>query len=454
MTNTSTANFNESKIDNDDEKKEEELNNIGNNSNTNKTSSCYLKSGKRYNVTDEIELDLHTVLPCGTYTVKQLQPSGEYVLVKIDNFVIEHKIYGKTSKHCNRIVRTYQERRKKKTNKSTGVLLAGEKGSGKTLLAKLISIEAAKTYNIPTIVINEPLCGDGFNEFIQMIHQPAVIIFDEFEKVYKNQGMMTYDGSGNGGTTQDKILTLLDGVYPSSKLFIITCNEMNMLNDNLLNRPGRIYYSLEFHGVDDEFIAEYCEDNLNDTTHIPTIITISKFFSSFNFDILQSLVEEMNRYDESPAEALEYINANPKHSGQKEYNVQLYVKENVDGTGKEVKVDMAMTGMSTWRGNPYLETIPIYNENRIEEFKSNDITSFLNGNFTFVNENKSKLVMKAVVDKPFDFQKAIDAATPDTATDADKKNKKGDSNKKNIAKKVLGKIFRPKENNNNNANND
>ena len=51
----------------------------------------------------------------------------------------------------------------------------------------------------------------------------------------------------------------------------------------------------------------------------------------------------------------------------------------------------------------YLETIAIYNENRVEEFKAGDTKSFSNGNFALIDENESKLVMKSVVEEPFDF---------------------------------------------------
>jgi len=62
--------------------------------------------------------------------------------------------------------------------------LVGEKGSGKTLLAKYISIAAAKERGIPTIVINHPFHGDEFNLFMQSIQEPVIVLMDEFEKIH------------------------------------------------------------------------------------------------------------------------------------------------------------------------------------------------------------------------------------------------------------------------------
>ena len=156
----------------------------------------FIKQGNKYTVTSRAALDLHETLPVATYTVGMNPITGEYYLQTIDPFDIcdedddkevEHdssttctKIYGDTKKLANRILRTYLDRG---DTKSTGVLLAGEKGSGKTFLAKYISTVASKKHNIPTVVINQPLHGERFNAFIQSIQQPVIFLFDEFEKI-------------------------------------------------------------------------------------------------------------------------------------------------------------------------------------------------------------------------------------------------------------------------------
>jgi hypothetical protein len=59
--------------------------------------------------------------------------------------------------------------------------------------------------------------------------------------------------------------------------------------------------------------------------HINKICEISGLFGEFNFDLLKALVEEMNRYNETPQEALEMLNAKPQNGGdQTRYEVRFF----------------------------------------------------------------------------------------------------------------------------------
>jgi hypothetical protein len=284
----------------------------------------FFKNGNTYRVASNEAMDIRDLLPAGNYTIK-VPPMGDMYLEHIEDFSIPSKVYGDCLKNTDRIMQTFMKR-----PAATGVMLTGEKGSGKTLLTKNIATQLAKQHNVPTIVINQPLCGENFNTFIQSIDQPCVILFDEFEKVYDRDD-------------QEKILTLLDGVFPSKKLFLITTNDKYRVDYHMRNRPGRIFYMLDFKGLDSTFIREYCEDALNDTTHIDRIVNISSLFAEFNFDMLKALVEEMNRYNESPQEALRMLNAKPEFDGGSKYDVQVI------HNGQEVKGDIHP---SIFDGNP------------------------------------------------------------------------------------------------------
>lgn len=265
-----------------------------------------IRMGSTYRMMSEQDIEVCAKLPAKNYTVKQNPMSKEFYLEPVDDFIMPKKLYGDTQKKAERILNTFKAR-----PLSTGVHLDGVKGSGKTLLAKTLSYLAQQD-GVASIVINQPFCGDDFNSFVQSIDVPAILIFDEFEKVYNWE-------------TQNKILTLFDGVYPTKKLFVLTTNDAHSVNNFLKNRPGRIYYSFKFDTLAQEFIKEYCEDNLNDKSQIPSILKYTQIFSFFNFDMLAAAVEEMNRYGEPLQEVLNYLNIVPENKSSESYVIRFTV---------------------------------------------------------------------------------------------------------------------------------
>jgi len=254
-------------------------------------------------------------LPASTFAVEFDSNFGRFYLRRNIDYTIDHKVYGNSHFLSSRILQTFESR-----SKSTGVLLSGEKGSGKTLLTKLLSIDG-RSLGYPTLVINSPFCGDGFNSFIQSIEQPCIILFDEFEKVYDSL------------ESQSKLLTLFDGTVSTRKLFLITVNSNEEITSYMKNRPGRIFYHIEYGGLTTEFIIEYCNDNLRDNSKMDGILRATTLFRAFNFDMLCALVEEMNRYDESATSSLKYLNINPE-----KYSNHCY-KWNIECNGKRIIAD-------------------------------------------------------------------------------------------------------------------
>ena len=185
----------------------------------------FVQTGTIFRAAEDGSFLMHDRLPAGTYTV--VQDLSGYYFKQIEDFGKIGKIYGNTINRVDRFLNTFHSR-----PSSTGILLSGEKGSGKTLLAKLIAQKALEE-GIPTVVINQPFCGEDFNLFMQSITQPLVVLFDEFEKVYDEQA-------------QEQLLTLLDGVYPSKKLFVLTANNRYNINPNMTNPVQR--YRVEGRG--------------------------------------------------------------------------------------------------------------------------------------------------------------------------------------------------------------
>jgi hypothetical protein len=281
-------------------------------------------------------------------------------------------------------------------------MLTGEKGSGKTLLAKLLAVTAADS-GVPTIVINEPWCGEGFNSFMQMIEQPTVILFDEFEKVYDKDD-------------QEKMLTLLDGVYPSKKLFVLTCNDKWRVDSHMRNRPGRIFYSLDFKGLEQDFIMEYCADNLDNVEHIASVCRVAAMFDQFNFDMLKALVEEMNRYKETASEAMRMLNAKPEFGGDSKYKVSLQVK------GLDIEEDKVEQDI--WTGNPLTNRVSIdykvYEDKKDSDgddvwnwedarFTQEDLKQIdpQSGKFVFINADGDRVTLNRVKEKYYNYMDAF-----------------------------------------------
>ena len=285
--------------------------------------SYYMKSGNTFRIATKESMDLHEQLPAGNYVVKVDQFENFYI-EQIEGFDVPSKMYGDTIRNTERIINSFWDR-----EKSTGVMLVGEKGSGKTLLSKNICVELAKQ-NVPTIVINHPWHGDKFNTLIQSIQQPCIVMFDEFEKVYNSD-------------EQEQLLTLLDGIYSTKKLFLLTSNDKWRVDSHMRNRPGRIFYMVNFTGLDEAFIREYCHDNLlSDTKTVDTIVSIASVFGAFNFDMLKALIEEMMRYNETPQEAMRILNVKAEFDGGSTYSVEIYKGDR--------KADR--TSPSSWNGAP------------------------------------------------------------------------------------------------------
>ena len=259
---------------------------------SNKT--IFHKNGATYTPHGEQSLEVVRLLPGGNYTVCWHALRG-YWLEESEPFEMPPKLYGNTAKHTNRILNTFNNTAR--GDKLMGVLLAGEKGSGKTLLAKNLCVVSG----MPVLLVTAPYHDEGFLKLISSIEQPCIIFFDEFEKIYSDQKV------------QESMLTLFDGVYSSTKkLAVATVNNKWALREFFHNRPSRLYYNISFEGLSVDFIREYCKDRLNDQDRTEEVIKTALSCGTFNFDMLQALVQELNNYpDDTIEQVVEVLNVKP-----------------------------------------------------------------------------------------------------------------------------------------------
>lgn len=245
-------------------------------------------------------------IPVGNWEVKFDPKQIKFYLEALPAFKLPSKVYGNVDNDVKRYLNTFNVR-----EESMGILLSGLKGTGKSLLAKALCIQA----NMPVLIINDAFHGPEFNTFIAGINQPCVVFFDEFEKIYREKEER-FGGSRSG----EVLLSLFDGAYNTKKIFLLTCNEADSISGAFKNRPGRVRYSKTYNGLSNELMREIIEDKLihkqfqDDFFHtLPTL-------GEMNIDLLIAIIDEMNMYKESATESLAYLNIQPSSHL---YNVRI-----------------------------------------------------------------------------------------------------------------------------------
>lgn len=270
----------------------------------------YLMNGDTVSIVPEGALQVTQKLPAGIYTI-EVSPPRPPMLRRIHDMVVPKHLYGDIEENTRKILTTFRDR-----THSTGVLLAGTKGAGKTLLARNI---ATKLYEngTPTIIVPFNLICPLVAEFIDSIDTECMVLFDEIDKI---SGENDEEIRANSNC----LLGLFDGISVHKRLYMLTANDIEKINNQLLNRPGRIYYRLMFGGVTQDAIKEYCNVNLHNKNHIDKMLHIATLIRDFSFDIMQAIVEECNRYNITPKEACDMLNVAPELKG--DFKVQVFNK--------------------------------------------------------------------------------------------------------------------------------
>ena len=275
----------------------------------------YLYQNSDVNVFPQDAINIKTELEPAIYEV-HASMAGYYLTRISDNFKMPAKIYGDVNTFANRITSTYTDRCSRHLN--TGVLFSGIKGSGKTLQAKTIANNLVKT--MPVIMVNTGFGPSSLSDFLNSIDTECCVIFDEFEKNYSTNSEEDKDSTA----VQNGFLTMLDGTADSNKLFIFTCNDLSKVNDYLLNRPGRIFYHFKFDALSEDTLIAYANEKLNNTDYIDDLQIIkTRLDDAFTFDIMQSIIEESNRFNEAPSKFIKYMNLKSETTERK-YNITVH----------------------------------------------------------------------------------------------------------------------------------
>jgi len=237
-----------------------------------------------------IELDKDTIqesLAPAIYEVNYSQMMGYYLTYITDKYKLPKHILGSTNKRVNKIINTYNN----ESNKNTGVLLLGEKGSGKTLLSQVLANKMIGQ-GVPVITVNTQFSGSSFISFIKSLDN-ICLIFDEFDKHYYR-----IKDEGEADDTQTEILKIFEdnNDKKSKNLNVIIANNEYRVSDFLIDRPSRFKYRWSYNKVEPEVIEELCYIHNLDATKTKQLVDYSKSVKLFSFDILESIIKECLLY--------------------------------------------------------------------------------------------------------------------------------------------------------------
>lgn len=220
-----------------------------------------------------------------TYLVSCNDKIGYHLRI-VEPLKLPEKVYGDNPELVDKIMRLFEDEQ----GRTSGVMLHGAKGTGKTLTAVGACIEANER-GYPVLLLQSQFYGSEFNAFMADISDSCVVFIDEFEKVFHEQDAI------------NSTLMLLDGAVKTHKLFILTSNQKLNQEGNglefLANRPSRIFYSIYYGTMEDAVIKEYLDDNLVQKSYEADIFALKRSFKLFTIDILKAIVSEVNRYGES-----------------------------------------------------------------------------------------------------------------------------------------------------------
>lgn len=162
-----------------------------------------------------------------------------------------------------------------------------------------------------------------------MAERNVVFFIDEFEKLY--------DETENK-KAQESLLTTMDGGVYSGNVFLLSANLFNV-NSYMKDRPNRIHYTFKYESLPMGVMEEYLSDHLEDKGKIGNFIALHQN-SRMNFDIMQNLVQEVNRFPSlSFAKIVRDMNLTVEVVGSTQY----YEIERLEMNGNDIRNNEAKT---------------------------------------------------------------------------------------------------------------
>lgn len=240
----------------------------------------FLKVGKSINFkfnTEGLECDL---TPGMVYNINVDRYTDAISLEESSGLSLPYKVYctPRDKRFMDKVINSYNL----SESGFTGVMLAGLKGSGKTVMAKMI----ANNSGLPIINIDKNIRPYILRNLIEKLGDTSVcFLFDELDKVLED-----YDDS--------VLLQVLDGSDTKGKhMILFTCNDDDEISEYLIDRCSRIRYWRKFDEMSPSLIMEVLNDKLDDKREVKSLTDFIKDnFEVCSFDNIASFVKEANNY--------------------------------------------------------------------------------------------------------------------------------------------------------------
>jgi hypothetical protein len=128
----------------------------------------------------------------------------------------------------------------------TSALLYGKPGTGKTRLVKYFSLK----YDLPiyAVFLNPQYTNLDILCMFSDIPERCIVLLEDFDNYFDKRTCLMPNNEVK--FTFDVILNVLDGIYNEYKqvLFVMTCNDIEKIDDSLKDRPSRLKFVREITG--------------------------------------------------------------------------------------------------------------------------------------------------------------------------------------------------------------
>lgn len=236
----------------------------------------FIKVGNEIRVKPNIEGMSYDLINGKVYDLKWNGYEGYGYFVENGDLNMPKKLYKleDDDKFIKRVLTYFNS---ENSGKTTGVMLAGTKGTGKTMLSKRIALES----NLPIIVVDDRFPTCKLNKVFKGLNTPVCILFDEIEK------------NEDWWSTKD-LLGFLDGVEANAKkIVLMTCNETNEIDDNMFDRCSRIRYFKEYEANSNEVFIRFMVEDKGIKNIDETVDFIKEYMEVKSFDNISSFLDEI-----------------------------------------------------------------------------------------------------------------------------------------------------------------